>query len=231
MSTELTTINPNALKSQSEWIAQRNRLIEEAKAVKEVNDQEGLEVAGRLDAEAGRMIKALADERMKLTRPLDAAKKSIMSAEKEMVASIEAEKNRLNTLVKAYATKQMLAAREAERIRLKEEQEAAELAAQAELEAEAANADPFAAEPPPPPAPPIREPVPYVEPPRTSSNSFTLVTKFEVIEEGKVPREFCSPDEAKIRKFLAYQKEIGQDSADIKISGVKIWQESQVRAR
>ena len=236
-STELATINENSLKSQKDWINKRDKNLVNAKAITEVNDQEQLEAAGKIESEAKKLIKALGEERLKLTRPLDAIKKALTDAEKEMTSALDKESSRINGLMSAYATKQLLAAREAQRQREKADREAAEAAAAAEAKAEeeAAESDPFAPEaelPTPPHTPPlVKVNIPYVERPTASTNSFTLVTKFEVEDPSKVAREFLSVDESKIREFLAYRKKMGDDMEKVFIAGIKIWQESQVKTR
>lgn len=52
-------------------------------------------------------------------------------------------------------------------------------------------------------------------------------TRFEIEEESLVPREWCSPDEKKIRAWI---KENGQlIEAGIGLAGVRIWKEKVVR--
>lgn len=227
--TELTTFNPNALKSEKSWIAQRDKNLEKAKTITAVDDQEQLEEAGKVESEAKKLIKALGEIRLKLTRPLDGFKKSLTDAEKEMTSQIQKESSRINGMMSAYATKQMLAAKEAQRQREQAERDAAEAAA---AEEEKLDTDPFAPESEVPQvAPVLVAPAPYIERPRASTNSFTTVTKFEVIDPSKVAREFLSVDESKIREFLSFRNKMGDDMGNIVIEGIKVWQESQVRTR
>lgn len=253
MSTELTTIDPNAnaLKSQSAWIARRNETLAKAKTLTAVDDAFQLDEASFIDTDAKKLIKSLGEERLRLTRPLDAAKKSIMDAEKEMTAELDREQKRVNGLMNAYATKQLLAQREADRLRQAAERELAEAQAareefeaaeEAKRQAEAAkndnpfgeaSAEPTVAQTVAQPTIPEPEPVhiPYVEAPRASASSFQLVDKFEVTDPSKVAREFLTVDESKIRTFLAYRKKMGDDISTLVLDGVKIWQESQTKAR
>ena len=245
MSKVLATINASALKSQEKWIAQRDDNLVRAKTITEVEDNEQLESAGQVESEAKKLIKLMDEERKSLTRKLDAAKKAIMNTEKDMTADLVKESTRINRLMSDYATKQLIAAREAQRKREQAERDAAEAQAQAEAEAEAKaqaafeskqDADPFAPaeEPEPIPEPaPVPEPgdIPYVERPNTSTNSFLFVTKFEVQDQSKVAREFLSVDESKIREFLSFRKKMGDDMDRIQLQGIKVWQEAQVRTR
>lgn len=241
---ELAPYDSNTLKSQEKWISERNANLALAKTITEVGDNEQLEEAGKVESEAKKLIKSMDEIRKGITRKLDAIKKGIMDTEKEMTAGLQKESTRINRLMSDYATKQLRAAQEAERKRQQAERDAAEAAAKAEAEAEAAakaayeaqiSENPFAPEPEPPAPPvyvqPVLEQVPYVERPRTSTNSFTAVTKFEVIDSSKVAREFLSVDESKIREFLSYRKKMGDDMESIVIEGVKIWTEAQVKTR
>jgi hypothetical protein len=74
-------------------------------------------------------------------------------------------------------------------------------------------------------------PAPYIEQAKTETNTFSKVTKFEVVAPAKVSREFMTVDDGKIRKFLAYRKEMGDDMDSIVLDGIRVWQEVKVSAR
>ena len=229
---------------QAAWIATRNATLKEAVKVVKVDTTEELAIAGAVEAQAKKLIKQLGDERMKITKPLDDIKKQIMDAEKVMIAKLDTEARRINIMTVAYATKQMLAEREAQRKREQEEREAAEAAAAeaTRLEHESAQAQALAEEMFGPGAvsEAVVEPVQvekvnvqaaYVEMPRTSTNSFGMVFKFEVTDPAKVAREFLSVDESKIREFLKYRKTQGDTAKTLVIDGVRVWEEASVKSR
>ena len=236
MSNELTKAiaDENAVVS-TDWRTQRDGLIDLAKLVVAVNDADTLAKAGAVYTEATRLIKELATRRLELTRPLDAAKKQIMDAEKTAVAALELEQKRVNALMSDYATKQAQAAREEARRREREAAEAAEAEAcaqaQAQKEAEALFGPDARVAAPVPVAPVQQAPAPYIEQAKTETNTFSKVTKFEVVAPAKVSREFMTVDEGKIRKFLAYRKEMGDDMDSIVLDGIRVWQEVKVSAR
>jgi hypothetical protein len=236
MSNELAKAidNENAIVS-TDWRMQRDGLIDTAKRVVAVNDSDTLAKAGAVYTEATRLIKELATRRLELTRPLDAAKKQIMDAEKTAVAALESEQKRVNALMSDYATRQAQAAREEARRREQEAAEAAEAEAcaqaQAQKEAEALFGPEAVVAAPPPVSPVQQAPAPYIEQAKTATNTFAKVTKFEVVAPAKVSREFMTVDETKIRKFLAWRKEMGDDMDSIVLDGIRVWQEVKVSAR
>ena len=236
MSNQLTKAidDENAVVS-TDWRTQRDGLIDIAKLVVAVNDADTLAKAGAVYTEATRLIKELATRRLELTRPLDSAKKQIMDAEKAAVAALESEQKRVNALMSDYATKQAQAAREEARRREREAAEAAEAEAcaqaQAQKEAEALFGPDATVAAPVPVAPVQQAPAPYIEQAKTETNTFSKVTKFEVVAPAKVSQEIMTVDEGKIRKFLAYRKEMGDDMDSIVLDGIRVWQEVKVSAR
>ena len=245
-STAVVALSGKSLQElQAAWIATRNATLIDAAKVVKVDNAEELSVAGAVEAQAKKLIKQLGEERMKITKPIDDIKKQIMDAEKVMIAKLDTEARRINSMMSAYATKQMLAEREAQRKREQEERDRAEAAAAeaARIEHEAAQAQALAEETfgPGAVAKSVAEPVQvekvfvpvttYVEPPRTSTNSFGMVFKFEVTDPSKVAREFLSVDDSKIREFLAYRKKQGDTAKTLVLDGIRVWEEASVKSR
>lgn len=227
-----------------QWQQKRADVLERGKLIESVADNDQLDTVTRIAKEAKTLVKTLANKRLELTRPLDAAKKSLMDFEKSETKSLNALIEKLDGMAAAYAREQARKAEE-ERMRIEAAERAraeAELAARQKAEEEAAKAAAAnsafglggapVAPPPPAPAPaPTLTPVPTVQKARSSSASFTEVWKYEIIDPNAVPRELCSPDDAKIRACLAARKAEGYKTDQVLITGLRIYADVQVRAR
>lgn len=227
-----------------QWQQKRADVLERGKLIESVADNDQLDTVTRIAKEAKTLVKTLANKRLELTRPLDAAKKSLMDFEKSETKSLNALIEKLDGMAAAYAREQARKAEE-ERMRIEAAERAraeAELAARQKAEEEAAKAAAAnsafglggapVAPPPPAPAPaPTLTPVPTVQKARSSSASFTEVWKYEIIDPNAVPRELCSPDDAKIRACLAARKAEGYKTDQVLITGLRIYADMQVRAR
>ena len=227
-----------------QWQKQRADVLERGKLIESVADNDQLDVVTKIVKEAKALVKTLANERLKLTRPLDAAKKSLMDFEKSETKSLNALIEKLDGIAAAYAREQARKAEE-ECLRIEAAERAraeAELAARQKAEEEAAKAaaansafglgeTPVVPTAPVPPPPPVLTPVPTVQKAHSSSASFTEVWKYEIIDANVVPRELCSPDDAKIRAFLASRKAEGYKPDQVLITGLRIYADMQVRAR
>ena len=225
------------------WQQQREDVLNRGKLIETVADNDQLDVVTRIAKEAKTLVKTLANKRLELTRPLDAAKKTLMDFEKDETKSLNALIEKLDGLAAAYAREQARKAEE-ERLRIEAAERAraeAELAERQKAEEEALKAaaanSAFGLEgapvaPPPPPAPaPVLTPIPTVQKAHSSSASFTEVWKYEIIDANAVPRELCSPDDAKIRASLAARKAEGYKPDQVLITGLRIYADMQVRAR
>ncbi len=227
-----------------QWQQQRADVLERGKLIESVADNDQLDTVTRIAKEAKTLVKTLANKRLELTRPLDAAKKSLMDFEKSETKSLNALIEKLDGMAAAYAREQARKAEE-ERLRIEAAERAraeAELAARQKAEEEAARAaaansafglegTPVAPVAPTPPPPPVLTPVPTVQKAHSSSASFTEVWKYEIIDPNAVPRELCSPDDAKIRACLAARKAEGYKTDQVLITGLRIYADMQVRAR
>lgn len=230
------------------WMTKSAEAVSAAKDITAVDDDAGLERAGRVQTDLSKLIKDIETQRMNITRPLDGLKKSIMDKAAELTSPLNAELARVKALNTVYATRKSQEA-EAERKRLlkiQQDEAAAKVKADQEREATAqsaassvfgaaAKADTSEPQPLPvdPFAPPVGVPtiIPRATAPKSSANAFTEVWKFEVLDEKLVPREFLSVDETKIRAMLNYKKSLKCAVEDVVIPGVRVYKETSVRAR
>jgi len=232
---QVITVNKAEIEAK-EWIAKRDALAVRGKAITQVTDDGELEVAGKFEADCKKQIKALAEMRLKITRQLDEAKKEICAKEKELAKVLDEEQKRVNRLTTAYANE---LARRAEQERLAAEAaeraaaEAAVAAEEAAEDARQANAmfGLDAATPAAPAASVVPVPVVTTTGPHTSSNRFVEKWDFQITDPNAVPRELCSPDEAKVRALMLAKKAEGYKAAQIVVPGVKFTSAMQVYSR
>lgn len=67
-------------------------------------------------------------------------------------------------------------------------------------------------------------PIIHRDPPKIAGVSDRVSWKFEITDEATVPRNYCSPDERKIRGVVQAMK------GDTQIPGVRVWQEKNIAA-
>lgn len=207
------------------WLAERDSLVARATAVTAVASDSDLETAGEIQTAISKAVKKLEAERKSVTAPLDDAKKQIMAQEKKLAAPLNAELARLKSLTSAYATECARRIEEERRRREEEERRAAEAAVAAE------DADPFGFNAAPAAPVPAAAPMPPPTMPKTSANRMVERWDFAVTDANAVPRELCSPDEKKIRAFLAAKKAEGYKADQIVIDGIRISAVVQVQSR
>lgn len=204
------------------WIAERDALVTRAKSVVIVKSDTDLETAGEVQTYISKALKKLETERKAVTGPLDDAKKQIMAQEKELAKPLSDELTRLKALTSAYATECARRIEEERRRREEEERKAAEAAV-------AIEDNPFAPVAPSPA--PTAAPMPMPTMPKTSSNRMVERWDFAIVDANAVPRELCSPDEKKIRAFLAARKAEGYKADQLSVAGLKISATVQVQGR
>lgn len=204
------------------WIAERDALVMRAKSVVIVNSDTDLETAGEVQTYISKALKKLETERKAVTGPLDDAKKQIMAQEKKLAKPLSDELTRLKALTSAYATECARRIEEERRRREEEERKAAEAAV-------AIEDNPFAPVAPSPA--PAAAPMPMPTMPKTSSNRMVERWDFAIVDANAVPRELCSPDEKKIRAFLAARKAEGYKADQLSVKGLKISATVQVQSR
>lgn len=218
METALISLN-TALEKESKWLANRGKLLEDARGITTVNNDNELQVSGAVQTRIQKHVKALEKHRKELTEPLDALKKQIMAQEKDMKASLETEALRLKAMNDSYATR-MYEAQEA--ARKAAQQAAAEVTMSAQQEAENIFGAGVVFDES------FTPPVPEVVKPTTTTNRTVIRWEFEVVDPNQVPREFLSVDESKIRKYRDYQVQIGNTP---EIPGVKFDKKVSVESR
>ena len=192
--TQLAPVNTEILNREA-WEAERDELLSAASEIASVDDETALQGAAKVQKKINGHIKALGKLRLEVTRPLDDAKKQIMAQERELIESLSSEMARIKALNDAYATK-LAKAREAERRR--QEQAALEAAAKRQSEVASVFGDEAVA--------PVYE-FPAFEPDKPKVHGSRVVERwsFEVVNPSMVPREFCTPDEKKIRAWMNSQ--------------------------
>jgi len=214
---QVIKIDPGAV-AKAEWIERRDELLELTKAVQAVESDDQLKEAGRLQTAAKKHLSELEKVRKAVKQPAIDVGKQIDAQAKELRAELEAEAERVRKLNGKYATK-LAAEAEAERQRI-----AAEEASKAE-QAESAPTFGGVALEPMPIAPPPEMPTGKVH---TGANAMVEVWDFDVVDPTKVPREFLSVDEVKIRAHVAYCKKMKQAP---EVAGVRFSKRVDVRSR
>lgn len=192
---------PQSVEIAPQWIENRNTILAQSACIIGVQNQDDYS-----NAEAMRkIIKTSATElekfRKQLSKPFSDAASRIKEIADNANEPLTKELARLNNLLIAYDTE------------IKRKQEA-----EAKAQLEAKSDSPFASF------------IPSTLAPQTESIKKTascIVERwtFEILDEVQVPREFCSPDEKKIRAYAVAYKEAGN------IPGVKIFKQSTVRSR
>ncbi len=195
---------PPQVSINAEWLQARDELLITSREITRINGQGTFECAEILLKKITGTSNKLEKLRKELVKPLQDAQKIVKKAADTARDPLEQEKIRLKKLMTAFLD-------EVEEQRRKEEE--ARLAAQAESES------PFAE---------FLEPEPSETDTPEVDRNFSSVTKvwtFEITNPAQVPREFCSPDEKKIREHV---KTYGKTA---KIPGVTIKQETNIQSR
>ena len=241
----LSTLSEIKFEISDEWQAKANALATSAAAITVVESDSDLEESGKRQTELAKAIKEIEGERMKITRPIDGLKKSIMDTVAALATPIKNEHDRLRKMNNAYATEKARRAEEERRRIAEEERKRIEAETQErmrkEAEAQAAaqsvfgegakvDADAVATETEQPPVI-TPTPIPRETMPQTSANKFVEVWEFEVVDPEKVPRELCEVSMSKVRSAVQYHKSLGRNVEDVVIPGVRIFKKMSVRAR
>lgn len=193
-----------------------------------VVDITGAQFASDLLGRIGVALKATNDRRLEITRPLDAAKKSVIELFAPLVANLEDADRSVRKSLLAFETlrrqQEDKIRRETEAARqkaLREEEERA-AAARAAVDAgiPAARVEELL------PAAPVVPVMPTAAPALVRSESgsgvtYQTVVKFEVSDATLLPREFLVPNESAIRAAVRTGRR--------DIPGVRTWEEQEVR--
>lgn len=235
---------PAKLEIAAEWLAERDKLVSQAKTIQAVATQAdftGAEILLKLITAVSNDAEKL---RKKLSDPFTKAAKDIKAMADSAREPMEQEKERLKRMMAGYLCD--VQRRQQEELARKVAEEEARRRAEAErIEAErqaalanvatddAGDVDPFAAaqveadfaaRAEEVAAAPIQIEADTADTRKTMTTART-VWRFEIEDATAVPREFCCPDERKIREHVNRNK----DAAGIQ--GVRIWEELAVQAR
>jgi hypothetical protein len=165
--------------------------------------------------------KKLEDTRTSITGPINESLRRVNAFFKKPADALVAFEQKIKAALGRYADEQ-------ERIRLEEQRRADEAArkerekleAQARRAAESGKVEKAAALDQR--AATVVAPVIQREAPRVSGVTMREVWKFEITDPSLVPREYCTPDEKKIRAVVQGLK------GDAKIAGVRIYPDKQI---
>lgn len=218
------TIDPAEM-VKAEWLQKRDELLVQADSVIEVSNQQQFEYAAKIQSAITKHAKQLNAARLDVTRKIDDIKKDIMAQERSMVESMEGHKDRLRTLNKSYAQRIEMQRQKAEaELEEKRRQAAADAVAQEqrvkELFGDEATLTAAPTEPP--------VTIPAVPLPKSKSVTVFTVTKHEVVDVNKLPREYMIVNDRAIKAAIKAQQAMGHAPA---IPGVRIWTEKDVRSR
>jgi Skp family chaperone for outer membrane proteins len=231
---------PAKLEIAAEWMQERDKLVSQAAGIQAVATQAeftGAEILLKL-------ITAVSNDaekvRKKLSDPFAKAAKDIKAMADGAREPLEAQKERLKGIMATYLREvQRRQQEEMERQaredeeRRRAEMERIERERQAEIAAAEADSNPFAAAEADAKFAAQAEEVasaPAEIAPETADTRKTMTTartvwRFEIEDATAVPREFCVPDERKIREHVQRNKEASG------IPGVRVWEELAVQAR
>jgi hypothetical protein len=195
------TVSSDALERAGRWIQRRDSLLACAPSLQMVTTPAEAAEAAELANAMRQCIADLESERKKVTSPLDRMKKEIMAQERSLRADLETERARLKRLTDQYATR-LAAEREAEARRQREAEEAARMEA-AKRAAEIEELFGAEADEPAPEMPAATPP-----PDKLRVEGARVVERWShwVQDASRVPREYLSVDDAKIRAYLGYCK-------------------------
>lgn len=216
-------------------LLRKTNLLTTAATITEINDG-NVNNASNFVKQIDTFLKSVKNERLAFTRKLDEVKKQFMSKEHELCDELTNAKTTIQGLISAYLT-------EKERQRIEAEKERARLEAEAELarqeaeekarqDAEIASMFGNATPTVEPPRPPQQIPLPpKVEKPIISNVRQVKVARWNITDASKLPREFLSVDETKIRAFANDKLKAGIDLKSIQIDGIEFFEEVSAQVR
>ncbi|MEI6165956.1 MAG: hypothetical protein WCS52_02070 [bacterium] len=204
----------------AEWLAKRNKAIEQAKAVTEITTQAQYDEAAAAIALVTKLDSSIEKMRLDLTRPFENAKKLIKGKVDEACVPLQEQKERLKKLAgDYYAAEQRRIRVEAAEKELREREAAEEEAARQEMErSQAADLGLDA----PAPVEIVEMATPVESAPRSENAKVQMRVSFDLIAEAQVPRSFLTFDPRKANEYIRQNKddiqkrvEAGEESAII----------------
>ena len=221
--------------NEAALIQRKTDLLTTAATITEINDG-NVNNASNFVKQIDTFLKSVKNERLAFTRKLDEVKKQFMTKEHELCDELTNAKTTIQGLISAYLTEKERQRIEAEKERARQEAEA-ELARQeaeekARQDAEIAsmfgnNAPQETPLPPPQEMPPL----PIVEKTVVSNVRQVKVARWNITDASKLPREFLSVDESKIRAFANDKMKAGIDLKSIQIDGIEFFEEISAQLR
>ena len=207
-------INKIQLNNEIALFDERNKLLESLPTIEAVTDDNAQEI-GKLVKSVDSYCKKVKNERLALTRRIDALKKAFMDKEHELTDKLLDWKNNALQLTTIYTTEKERARIEAEKAKAIEEAEKV-----MEDERKAALASAFGQVAPPPP-------VEILPPPKTTVANLrqTKTARFEIIDENKIPRQFLSVDERKIKQYADDAMKQGIELEVLQVDGIRFFTE------
>lgn len=221
------------------WLATRSQILDLAKPIEAVKDQDEFEKAAAVVAKTTTISNQLEKQRLEFAKPFNHAAREIKKLCDEWRADLETEKKRIKKLCDKYAAKQAKKQREAQRRAAEEERRRAEEAFAAQ-QAEQAALDDLGIDEQPAPEPievaPV--PAPYVEAAHSTAVRMPVNIKYEIVDLDKIPRAFMSIDTRKVNEYIrdnkATLKANLEDELGVKkevVPGMMCWAEINVTGR
>lgn len=204
MSTELVNLTTQVGKTLAEISAATDNL----RGITCVDSDSDALVADMFLTPAKTLVKVVHDQRMTITRRVDAFKKSIIAEEASILAALNAEIERVKSLQLRYVEEKQAAIDAADAERARENHVA-------KMEAMLAGDDVT---------------VVHDEKKQKLVDGVTTRTtwSFRIVDANLVPRAYCCPDEAAIRAYMSDAKRGGADISSIGIPGVEFFKKISV---
>jgi len=198
----------------------------EALLIKVETPEQSIE-AQRVRGELQTSIKALADQRMSVTRPLDAVKAIIVSWFAAPILAREQARDHLDREIVLFNEKMEDQAREAQRkldeAAEKERVRLAKLGDKAEARGDTSKAEVFRDR-----SDAVVAPVVAAALPKASGSALVKRWTYEIVDASKVNPLYVQPDLAKIGKQV---RALGKESQKLLGDGVRVYQETGVSSR
>lgn len=214
---QIIKVDLGAIKTKAELQKIVTAELEVVQTILKVDTAEEREQAHNIISNAKKVVKYVGEERLKVTRILDAKKAEFMQTEKEIVADVNEAVERASTLVKQYDAK-IFEEQQAEIARQKEQERQAEIARQeqARLQAQQEQLDVWDKEV-------IVAPMQTIEAPKPATviavpKGVRTVKDFRIIDFSKIPDKYKVLDNTLVREAM---------KADQPIEGIEYYTKPQ----
>jgi len=198
-------------------------IFERTKGLTIVNDIDYTQAGNQLKAIKGKQ-KDLEEKRKAITKPMDEAKKQVMELFKPATEYLENAELRVKTALLNYGELLEKKRKEAEALlqeqARKEAEKLASRADKAEATGKTEKADMLRQQAQEAVIPPKVD----FSAPKISGIGRAKIFKFIIERPDEVERQYCCPDEQKIRRIISATE------GKIEIKGIKIWQENTIRS-